>query len=294
MTRVADASPVVPAALARRKTGRLIGPNDACPFSLCDGKGLFFYDAATGDPIGYDQDGELDIGVDQREISMRCLCAGERTTLRTASRAAKTAPPELRGMSFERNPIPHLDPNTVKIAKRWVEVCDESNAQTKGLWFYGPPGTGKTSLAVAAMLTLSRRGYRCGYWRFSTLLKRIRATSFGEFADQTDDQWDAELTALDVLVLDDIGAEKSGQWGEQQLCDMLSDREEHGRPVIATTNLEEAVLQERFGPRIVSRLHGVCGPPIPLNGFDWRRHHPDQIHARTSELSPVDNDGGRS
>jgi DNA replication protein DnaC len=79
------------------------------------------------------------------------------------------------------------------------------------------------------------------------------------------------LTAVDLLHLDDLGAEHRTDWVLEQLYSIVNARYEAERAIVATTNLMPDELSERLGSRTVSRLVEICGDLIPLFGEDRRR-----------------------
>ena len=83
------------------------------------------------------------------------------------------------------------------------------------------------------------------------------------------------LCAVDLLHVDDVGAEQTSPWVLEQLYTIINTRYEDGRAVLVTTNLitQEAgdePLRDQIGDRTVSRLHEMCGEILPLFGHDHR------------------------
>jgi DNA replication protein DnaC len=78
------------------------------------------------------------------------------------------------------------------------------------------------------------------------------------------------LTAVDLLHIDDVGAEKTSPWVLEQLYSIVNARYEGGRAIVITTNLDHEQLREQIGARTVSRLVEMCGDPLPLFGDDRR------------------------
>ena len=79
------------------------------------------------------------------------------------------------------------------------------------------------------------------------------------------------LTSVDLLHLDDLGAEKSTDWVLETLYTIVNQRYQEQRSVIITTNFDHDKLKEQVGERIVSRLADMCGEfVVPLFGSDMR------------------------
>ena len=133
----------------------------------------------------------------------------------------------------------------------------------------GPVGTGKTHLASAIANRVMQ--FDCRLVVFAvvpallwTLQERYR------FQSPTDNLEEKLLTA-DLLVLDDIGAEKPTEWTEQVLYRVVGDRYARRAPIVATANCSIETLTARVGIRTVDRLLGFCdGKPFVLKGNSRR------------------------
>lgn len=156
---------------------------------------------------------------------------------------------------------------TFKIAQ-WY--CKER--PLKGLFLYGGVGTGKTFMASLIAQEFLRADQDVRFFDMPGLLSKIRAT-FGDKLFPTNDFID-EICDCDLLILDDIGAEKVTDWSVEQLYMIVNRRYNMRLPLIATSNLHEEALQKRLGDdvtaeRIISRLKGMT-----ISAFfgikDWR------------------------
>jgi DNA replication protein DnaC len=146
----------------------------------------------------------------------------------------------------------------------------------RGLFLLGPPGVGKTHLAVAVLRqVIATRGARGIFYDTRDLLRVIRSTY-----DQVNQM--AEMDVLkpvmeaDMLVLDDLGAEKTSEWVEETMNLIVNTRYNERRPTIFTTNYENLpdeadldTLKVRVGFRLHSRLHEMC-EFLEYDGGDFR------------------------
>jgi hypothetical protein len=79
----------------------------------------------------------------------------------------------------------------------------------------------------------------------------------------------------EVLVLDDLGAEKPSEWVEETMNLIVNTRYNERRPTIFTTNYEDLPddvlesLKVRVGFRLHSRLHEMC-EFVEYDGGDFR------------------------
>ncbi|MBI5104934.1 MAG: ATP-binding protein [Solirubrobacterales bacterium] len=101
------------------------------------------------------------------------------------------------------------------------------------------------------------------------LLAQIRMT-FDEGSEASYTQLIDRLTAVDLLHVDDVGAEKTSEWVLEQLYAIVNARYEEERSVVITTNITDPEeLVEQIGVRTVSRLQEMC-VLLPLGGEDRR------------------------
>jgi DNA replication protein DnaC len=101
------------------------------------------------------------------------------------------------------------------------------------------------------------------------LLAEIRSTfeadSEGSYLEFTD-----RLAAVDLLHIDDVGAENTTPWVLEQLYTIVNARYEDERSIVITTNIEDPEqLAAQIGARTVSRLEEMC-TVLPLFGDDAR------------------------
>jgi DNA replication protein DnaC len=78
------------------------------------------------------------------------------------------------------------------------------------------------------------------------------------------------LTAVDLLHIDDVGAERTTDWVLEELYSIVNGRYEDQRSIVITTNiLDREALCEQISERTVSRLTEMCDE-LPLLGHDRR------------------------
>ena len=139
----------------------------------------------------------------------------------------------------------------------------------KSLVLQGAVGVGKTHLACAdlrhAVEVLELRG---SIQHVPNLLVRLRA-SYWKNAAIREGQILRELVACDLLVLDDLGTEKTTKW-TRGVHDWLIDRfYVLEKNLIITTNLGAGALDQAIGPRCASRLVEMA-QWVEMEGPDYR------------------------
>jgi DNA replication protein DnaC len=154
--------------------------------------------------------------------------------------------------------------------KEFVEAIDERLADGQGIWLMGDVGTGKTTLAMLVSKAAVEAERTVAIYSLPRLLARIRRTYDAEAGEQSYLEFFERLTSVDLLHIDDLGAEKRSDWVLEQLYAIVNERYEAQRSMVVTTNLDQTALEEQIGPRTVSRLVEICGDPLPLFGEDLR------------------------
>jgi DNA replication protein DnaC len=187
----------------------------------------------------------------------------------------------------------------VSEVRRYVRNLDARLNEGRGLWLTGDVGTGKTSLAMIVSKAAVDAGRSVAVYSLPRLLNLIRDEVGAEnsLLDLLD-----RLCSVDLLHIDDLGAQHTTPWRLEQLYSIVDARYQSRRTIIATTNLMPDELAEQMGrrilttvshasagqtseerkvmsddssevvgKRIVSRLVEMCGDPLPLYGEDRRR-----------------------
>lgn len=122
----------------------------------------------------------------------------------------------------------------------------------------GPPGRGKSHLAVAVMRAVWERHRKASrFWVVPELLSRIRATFDEETRFETASAIEDEMMRVPLLVLDDLGTEKSTEWAQEQLFKIVDRRYREALPLVVTTNLDAARLDARLVSRLSDRTYST-------------------------------------
>lgn len=138
-----------------------------------------------------------------------------------------------------------------KVAVKYVKTFKEWNGESLMIW--GEPGNGKTHLAAAVVNELSKKGYIVVFQSVPELLQRIRST-FNSENKENETQIMRALLECDLLILDDIGAEKTTEWVEEKLFNIIDGRYRKELPTLYTSNLEPKELKNQVGKRSYDRM----------------------------------------
>ena len=138
-----------------------------------------------------------------------------------------------------------------------LKVCTEyvigfDPKKSKNLLFMGSAGLGKTHLTLAIVSGLIEKGFVPVYGSAENLFAKIEKEKFsGENRGAYE-----SMTACDLLVIDDLGAEMATAFTKSALYNLVNTRLLSGRPTIINTNLSMKEIEMRYTARISSRLIG--------------------------------------
>jgi DNA replication protein DnaC len=190
-----------------------------------------------------------------------------------AQAVAGRLPRKFREVSFEREPVVSIerrDPALVREVRAYVRAVRERLDEGRGIWFAGEVGTGKTTLAMLVSKAAMEADRTVAIYSLPRLLGLLR-NSYDEDARYSLNELLDRLCAVELLHVDDVGAEQSTAWVLEQLYSIVNTRYEDGKAMVLTTNLEYPDLEAQIGRRTVSRLFEMCGEPLPMWGEDQRR-----------------------
>lgn len=158
---------------------------------------------------------------------------------------------KLKECTFE-NYIPKNKTQELALEVAIDYVKNYNKYESRNLLYSGDPGIGKSHLSVCIVRELMvHKNASCIFTSVPKLLTMIRST-FSRNSEVTELDLMQALEEVDVLVLDDIGAEKDSDWTTEKIFELIDSRA--GKHTIYTTNLSSIELDQKIGKRNFSRL----------------------------------------
>ena len=136
------------------------------------------------------------------------------------------------------------------LAKEYAENFNPQKSEN--LLFMGGTGLGKTHLSVAIVGELIKGGFSVVYGSAYNLFSKMESE---HFESHINDSYDAAIDA-DLLVIDDLGAEFVSPFIQTLLYNIINTRLLSNKPTLINTNLTISEINDRYTPRVASRLVG--------------------------------------
>ncbi len=235
-----------------RRTAHLssvdLGDRPACKLGVCDGSGWI---------------------VGPENVARPCECRDSLVAKRRARGVSSVIPRRFRDVSFELAENDGIAPDVLDAVREFADQVEDRLDSGRGLWLMGDVGTGKTTLAMLVSKAAAEAGRTVAIYSLPRLLARIRRTYDGEPGEDSYLEFFDRLTSVDLLHIDDLGAEKRSDWVLEQLYAIVDERYQSQRSMVVTSNLDPDQLKEQIGSRVVSRLAEICRE-LPLWGEDRR------------------------
>ena len=155
-------------------------------------------------------------------------------------------------------------------AHAYVENWKEAYKSNIGLLLFGDVGTGKSFFAGCIANALLDQDVPVLMTNFPTILNRLT----GMFSEDRS-EFIASFDEYDLLIIDDLGVERSTEYAMEQMFFVIDSRYRSRRPMIITTNLKLSELKnppDLAHARIYDRILERCAP-ILFDGKNFREEN---------------------
>ena len=173
------------------------------------------------------------------------------------------------------------NPTVSDVCMKYVQNWAEMKADNIGILFYGDVGTGKSFLACAIANALLGQLVSVCVTNFPRILNGLQGAS-----DDRQKRID-RLQQYSLLVVDDLGVERDTAYSVEQVYNVVDTRARSGKPLIVTTNLSMADLQNPPSlayKRIYDRVLEMCPIRLKLTGESRRVANANDRRDRAREI----------
>lgn len=225
------------------------------------------------------------INLQGQEITVRVMCKCEESEYEAEQDTFKKQQKELQTKINKQNGLivkewKHCTfanddgktPKLIAIAKRYVAQWEKIKSENIGLLFFGGVGVGKTYATLCIANALLDIGERVIVTNFSRIINDL-----SDF-DNDKNNYIYNLASCSLLVIDDLGAERQSDYALQIVEGVIDERYKANKPIILTTNLSMAELQNPKDlkyARIYSRILSMTSP-VKAQGEDRRKEEHNQ------------------
>lgn len=164
----------------------------------------------------------------------------------------------------------------VRYCRNYANKFDEMFKRSQGLLLFGPPGTGKSYLSACIANELLERGLLV---KVTSTISVVGHTSF--YNDDEHSEYIIKITLPDLLVLDDLGAERNTDFALERVHDIVEYRVASGKPMIVTTNYSLEQMKNETDirkSRTYDRIFKCCFP-MPFTGGSFRKQNANNSYA---------------
>jgi len=159
-------------------------------------------------------------------------------------------------------------------AKAYVDQFEECVDAGRCLLMLGNFGNGKTHLGCAILKeVVTRYSVSALYAPAPDIIAALKA-SFAKGSADTEQGILNELCAVDLLLIDELGAQSGTEFERHSLHTIIDKRYRSMLPTIITSNLPSSELAAYIGDRALDRLRENGGEAI---AFTWSSHRGGEV-----------------
>lgn len=170
--------------------------------------------------------------------------------------------------------------NVSEVCRRYAAQWPKMKLENIGVLLFGAVGAGKSFYACAIANAVLAQLDSAVITSFPRILNLLQST-------QDKQALLDRMQSYSLLVLDDLGAERDTAYAAEQVFNVVDARVQTGLPLIVTTNLSVAEMQQADSmqlKRIYDRVLELCPVRIKLEGESRRTQNAKQRLAVANDL----------
>lgn len=203
---------------------------------------------------GYKADGTLCSCYQQERIQDAFVHSGMSTAMQqfTFDTFFQEGYIKLATTGEDSDSVPDDITSKVTWCKQFAKEIVQGNCKNS-LFLRGDVGRGKTHLSSAIANEVLAGGKTVIYKRAADLFDLIRQYKYNESTEKWNEIFD-QLVNCDLLVIDDLGAERTTDFVNEQLVLLIEERNYRNKPWIINSNLSINQIQDRYTTRVSDRI----------------------------------------
>jgi len=158
--------------------------------------------------------------------------------------------------SFDDFSLSYYEGKDADVMTRILGYCKKYalsfSKSSESVFMCGDTGLGKTHLSLSIAKEVISKGYNVAYDSIINYLNDIEKEHYGK----SDKNTLAMITSVDLLILDDLGAEVKNAFNHSTIYNIINTRINRNLPTIISSNLTSDDVSERYDDRVASRIFG--------------------------------------
>lgn len=235
-----------------------------------------------------------EFGGGERKVSCQCQCQIEEERWRKEQdqyeqdmlyirrmRDASMMDAKYKNARFDTYQVTQSNRKAYNLARNYCNHFEQMFADNQGIIFHGPVGTGKSYTAACIGNELLDQKQSVIMTSLVKILQNIEK--------QNEESYIAMLNSAKLLILDDLGTERSTDYALEKVYNIIDSRSRVSKPMILTTNLsldEMLDVQDIRYKRIYDRIFETCFP-VEISGDSFRRISAAQRYDRMEKYMEV-------
>ena len=135
-------------------------------------------------------------------------------------------------------------------------IADVVSGKPRALWLCGNSGTGKTTVALAVLRELCRKGISCAYFKMHRIMQDFEETKYFSSRGRKAGDVMKDLCFPRFRVVDEIGRYPVAEWEKFRMFDISNEVYESGGSSIYISNLYRKELSKFLGSACTDRFRG--------------------------------------
>lgn len=160
--------------------------------------------------------------------------------------------------------ITKYEQTDIKTMVTFIQGIKNGKIEKPILYIVGPTGSGKTYLANNIGNEAVKHLIKTKFITAPVMFNKLMELKSDDLVEA--DRFRKDLHKIDLLILDDLGAEIFTESKREELFNLIENRLADKKPMIITSNLTPELIKEKYGERIYSRIFGNSMNILIKNG----------------------------